>query len=226
MRGKGFAEDESRVRPGLSVVVPLYDEEPIVPVLVARLARVLDELTLDAEVILVDDGSRDGTLGAIAAAHAADPRFVGLALSRNFGHQTAISAGLAHARGEAVVVMDGDLQDPPEAIAALWVRFREGYDVVYAVRASRPEGALKRWAYAAYYRLLRRWVAIEMPLDAGDFSIMSRRVVEHLNAMPERRRFVRGLRAWVGFRQSGIPIDRSARLVGRPKYTWSKLLGL
>ena len=232
MRRNEFAMASSFAAPGavpaLSVVVPLFEEEAVVPVLVARLTRVLDDLGLDAEVILVDDGSRDETLAAIASAHHADPRFTGLALSRNFGHQLAISAGLAHARGEAVVVMDGDLQDPPEAIPALWAKLGEGegYDVVYAIRASRPEGWWKRLAYRAFYRLLSRLAAFEVPLDAGDFSIMSRRVVARLNAMPERRRFVRGLRAWVGFRQVGLPIDRAARHSGRPKFTLGKLLGL
>src|SRR4051794_8277463 len=181
--------------PALSVVVPVYEEEGLLPVLAARLARVLDALGAEAEVILIDDGSGDGTLAAIARAHAADPRFVGVSLSRNFGHQLAITAGLAHARGDAVVVMDGDLQDPPEAIGVLWAKLHEGYDVVYAVRASRPEGLLKRLAYRAFYRCLGRLVAIEIPLDAGDFGIMTRRVVDQLNAMPEHRRFVRGLRA-------------------------------
>ena len=212
--------------PALSVVIPLFDEEGTVPALVARLARVLDELGVAAEVILVDDGSADETLAAIDRAHAADPRFVGLALSRNFGHQVAITAGLRHARGRAVAVMDGDLQDPPEAIGPLWEKLNEGFDVVYAVRASRPEPIWKRLAYAAFYRVLGRAVAIEIPLDAGDFGIMSRRVVDLINAMPERRRFVRGLRAWVGFRQAGLPIDREARHAGRPKYTMRKLVGL
>jgi dolichol-phosphate mannosyltransferase len=208
------------------VVVPLLDEESVVPTLVERLGRVLDGLEVDAEVILVDDGSRDGTLGAIARAHAADSRFTGVVLSRNFGHQLAITAGLAHARGDAVVVMDGDLQDPPEAIRLLYDRWREGYDVVYAVRASRPETFWKRLAYASFYRILGRWGAISIPLDAGDFSIMSRRVVDLLNTMPERRRFIRGLRAWVGFRQTGLLIDRAERLAGRPKFTPVKLFGL
>ena len=210
----------------LSVVIPLFEEAQTVPVLVARLTRALDDLGVAAEVILVDDGSGDETLAEIERAHARDPRFIGLALSRNFGHQVAISAGLKHARGAAVVVMDGDLQDPPEAIGPLWERLNEGFDVVYAVRASRPEAAWKRLAYAAYYRILGRAVSIAIPLDAGDFGIMSRRVVDLLNAMPERRRFVRGLRAWVGFRQVGLPIDRGTRHAGQPKFTLRKLVGL
>jgi glycosyltransferase involved in cell wall biosynthesis len=213
-------------RPELSVVVPVFEEQAVLPVLIDRLTRVLDGMEVSAEVILVDDGSRDGTLAAILSAHAADPRFVGLSLSRNFGHQVAISAGLAEASGDAVVVMDGDLQDPPEALPALWDRLREGYDVVYAIRASRPEGWLKRLAYAGFYRLLDRTVAISIPVDAGDFGIMSRRVVDLVVAMPERRRYVRGLRAWVGFRQTGLAIDRDPRHSGRPKFTLSKLAGL
>ncbi len=212
--------------PALSVVVPLYDEEALVPVLVARLSRVLDSLGVEAEVILVDDGSRDGTLSQIAKAHAADPRFRGLALSRNFGHQAAISAGLLHAKGDAVVVMDGDLQDPPEAIGPLWTKLHEGFDVVYAVRASRPEGFFKKLAYRTFYRLLDRLVTLEIPRDAGDFGIMTRRVVDAINALPERKRFVRGLRAWVGFRQTGLWIDRSPRHSGTPKFTLAKLVGL
>jgi dolichol-phosphate mannosyltransferase len=212
--------------PALSVVVPVFEEEAVVPVLVERLARVLDGLGVAAEVILVDDGSRDGTWAEVVRAHRADPRFVGLSLSRNFGHQAAISAGLAEASGEAVLVMDGDLQDPPEAIPGLWARYREGFDVVYAIRASRPEGPLKRLAYATFYRLLGLAVSIPIPKDAGDFGLMSRRVVDLVVGMPERRRYVRGLRAWVGFRQVGVPIDRGARHAGRPKYTLSKLLGL
>lgn len=215
-----------RHRPALSVVVPVFEEEAVVPVLVERLGRVLDGLGAEAEVILVDDGSQDGTWAEVVRAHGSDPRFVGLRLSRNFGHQVAISAGLAESSGMAVLVMDGDLQDPPEAIPALWARYREGFDVVYAIRASRPEGPLKRLTYASFYRLLGLAVTIPIPKDAGDFGLMSRRVVDLVVAMPERRRYVRGLRAWVGFRQSGVPIDRGARHSGRPKFTLRKLFGL
>jgi dolichol-phosphate mannosyltransferase len=222
----GLHTRTSTGRPALSVVVPVFDEEPVIPALVERLGRTLDGMRIEAEVLLVDDGSRDGTWDEVARAHAADPRFVGLALSRNFGHQVAVSAGLAEARGGAVLVMDGDLQDPPEAIPALWARYREGFDVVYAIRASRPEGLLKRLAYRGFYRLLGLAVPIPIPRDAGDFGLMSRRVVDLIKAMPERRRYVRGLRAWVGFRQAGVPINRAARHSGRPKYTFKKLLGL
>lgn len=214
--------------PRLSVVVPLYDEEATVGELVDRLGRALDGMGLagEAEVILVDDGSRDRTWAMIRRAHARDPRFVGLALSRNFGHQAALSAGLARARGDAVVLMDGDLQDPPEAIPALWERFADGYDVVYAIRTSRPEGPWKRLAYGAFYRLLSSAGSLPIPRHAGDFGIMSRRVVDLIVALPERRRFVRGLRAWAGFRQAGVPVPRARRHAGRPKFTVAKLVGL
>ena len=210
----------------VSVVVPLYDEEAIVPILLERLLNSLDALGVPAEVILVDDGSRDGTLAAIARASRKDARVLGLSLSRNFGHQAAISAGLAETRGTVIVVMDGDLQDPPEAISPLWERLKEGYDVVYAIRKSRPENLLKRWTYLSHYRLLRAFGTVEIPVDAGDFGIMTRRVVDAINAMPERRRYLRGLRAWVGFHQAGLEIDRDERHSGRPKFTIGRLMGL
>ena len=212
--------------PDLSIVVPIFEEEEVLPLLIERLTEALDRLKLSSEVILVDDGSQDGTAEIAAKAHCDDPRFRALCLSRNFGHQAAISAGLAEARGGAVLVMDGDLQDPPEAIGRLWQKLGEGYDVVYAIRVSRPEGRLKRLAYAAFYRLLQCSVSIPMPLDAGDFGIMTRRVVDVLNELPERRRFVRGLRAWAGFRQVGVPIEREPRAGGVPKYSWGKLISL
>lgn len=210
----------------LSVVVPVYNEEAIIPELSRRLASTLDELALAAEVILVDDGSLDGTADAIAQVHSSDPRFTGLVLARNFGHQVAISAGLDRARGEIVAVLDGDLQDPPEALIPLIDTFNQGYDVVYAVRARRPEPLWKRLAYAWAYRLIHHASEISLPRDVGDFAVMSRRVVDVMTAMPERRRYLRGLRAWVGFRQTGLPIDRHPRHAGRPKYTLAKLAGL
>ncbi len=157
---------------------------------------------------------------------AEDERVVSIHLSRNFGHQAAISAGLEHARGQAVVVMDGDLQDPPELIPDLIRLWRRGYDVVYAVRRSRREGLLKRIAYRSFYRLFGMISDLEIPLDSGDFCLMDRRVVDALNRLPERCRFVRGLRGFLGFRQVGLDYDRPAREAGRPKYTLRKLTGL
>jgi dolichol-phosphate mannosyltransferase len=222
--GPHFRADRSR--PELSVVIPVFEEEDVLPLLIERLTRVLDGMNLTSEVIFVDDGSDDDTLDLIAQANRSDARIRALCLSRNFGHQAAISAGLAEARGNAVAVMDGDLQDPPEALPLLYKRLREGNDVVYAIRASRPESWPKRLAYRLFYRLLQRSVSVPMPLDAGDFGLMSRRVVDVLNQLPERRRFVRGLRAWAGFRQVGVPIEREPRGGGRPKYTWAKLVML
>ena len=147
-------------------------------------------------------------------------------LARNFGHQVAVSAGLDYARGQATIVIDGDLQDPPEVLPEFIAKWREGYDVVYAIREQRKEGWWKRAAYTTFYRLLRRVTNIEIPLDAGDFCIMDRRVVDLLVSMPERNRFVRGIRSWLGFRQIGLAYERHARNAGQPKYTFSRLLGL
>ena len=215
------------VRPAISVVIPVFCEEEALPELLTRLTAVLAREETSYEVIVVDDGSTDGTLDVVRRFHATNRRITGIALSRNFGHQAAITAGLAEARPtEAVVIMDGDGQDPPEAIPSLLHTLRAGCDVAYAVRASRPEGRAKRLAYSTFYRLLSRRSSIHLPVDAGDFGAMSRRVVDLIVAMPERRRYVRGLRAWVGFRQVGVPIERGRRLRGRPKYSLGRLLEL
>jgi polyisoprenyl-phosphate glycosyltransferase len=145
-------------------------------------------------------------------------------LARNFGHQVAITAGLDHAQGKAVIVMDGDLQDPPEALPQFIAKWRQRYDVVYGIRERRKENWLKRIAYAGFYRLLRRVSNIEIPLDSGDFCIMDRRVVDLLISMPERNRFIRGIRSWVGLNQVGLPIERHARIAGKPKYTFRHLM--
>jgi dolichol-phosphate mannosyltransferase len=215
-----------RERPTLSVVVPLLDESEGLPALHARLRSVLDGLGLSHEILYVDDGSRDATPSLLADLAARDPAVAVLTLSRNFGHQAAVSAGLDRATGRAVVVMDGDGQDPPELIPDLLDRWRAGFDVVYAVRRARKEGALKRLGYAAFYRLLRNVGEIEIPADSGDFGLMDRKVVAALASLPERTRFVRGLRSYVGFRQVGLEYDRPARQAGRPKYTLRKLAGL
>jgi dolichol-phosphate mannosyltransferase len=210
----------------LSLVIPLYNEKEVFPSLLVRLRETVGSLRLNCEVILVDDGSEDGTRHLIEAACRDNPWCRAILLSRNFGHQIAVTAGMQHAAGEAVAVLDGDLQDPPELIGELHGKLKEGYDVVYAVRRDRKEGLAKRFAYAAFYRILSGLASISMPLDSGDFCMLSRRVVTLMNAMPERHRFVRGLRSWVGFRQAAHPYSRDARAEGSPKYTWAKLLAL
>jgi dolichol-phosphate mannosyltransferase len=210
----------------LSAVIPLFNESACLNELYTRLSTVCSALGLESELIFVDDGSRDATAQLLERLAELDPQVVVVRLSRNFGHQSALTAGLNRARGEAVVVLDGDLQDPPEVIPQLVERWREGYDVVYAVRTKRKEHPLKRLAYWAYYRVLQQIADLEFPLDAGDFCLMDRRVVQAVNALPERQRFIRGLRAFVGFRQTGVVYEREARRAGESKYTLGKLLGL
>lgn len=215
-----------QARPELSVVIPVYNEAENLPTLYQRLDTTLRGLGLRYEIIFVDDGSRDGSLAMLEDLVAADPRVVCVELARNFGHQTAISAGLEVSRGQAVAVMDADLQDPPEVLPAFLERLREGYEVVYAIREKRKEPLWKRLAYSAFYRLLQRVAHIEIPLDSGDFCVMDRRVVDVLVEMPERNRFVRGIRSWIGFRQVGMAYERHARHAGRPKYTLRRLISL
>ncbi|MFL5539881.1 MAG: glycosyltransferase family 2 protein [Longimicrobiaceae bacterium] len=212
----------------LSVAVPVYNEEESIPLLLARLGAVLDALPGGPhEMVFVDDGSRDGSLALLRAAAAADPRVTAVALSRNFGHQQALTAALDHATGDAVLVMDADLQDTPESIPQFVALFREeGYDVVYARRVARKEAAWKRAAYFGFYRLAARLSTVPLPLDAGDFGLMSRRVVDLLRAMPERHRFLRGMRAWAGFRQIGVAVERAERGAGESKYSLRRLMGL
>ena len=210
----------------LSLVIPCYNEEEVLPLLKERLFTALEELGIEWEVIFVDDGSRDATLGQLTALHWEDRRFKVVALSRNFGHQTAITAGLAYATGEVVGMMDADLQDPPELLGECLRKLAEGYDVVYAVRRKRKEGVIKRSCARLFYRLLHCLADFEVPLDSGDFCVMSRRVAELLSKMPEGQPFLRGLRAWVGFRQVGIEYERPARAAGETKYSIAKMLRL
>jgi dolichol-phosphate mannosyltransferase len=212
--------------PDISVVVPVFDEEDNLAELFRRLCDTLQSTDLSFEVVLVNDGSRDGSLEGMQKLRTGDNRVKIVDLSRNFGHQIAVSAGLDHASGRAVIVMDADLQDPPEVLPRLIDRWRDGFDVVYAVRRERKESLPMRAAYHAFYRLLRSIARIELPLDAGDFSLMDRRVVDELVGMPERNRFVRGLRAWVGFHQTGIDYERAPRHAGETKYSLSKLIHL
>jgi polyisoprenyl-phosphate glycosyltransferase len=214
------------VRPVLSVVIPVFDERENLAALRARLLPALEASGEPFDVVFVDDGSRDGSAEILDAFHAADARVKVVHLSRNFGHQAALQAGLDHARGDAVVMMDADLQDPPELLAQFVAAWRGGHEVVYAVRKKRQEPALKRFAYAAFYRTVKVIAEIDVPLDAGDFCLLDRRVVDALVALPEHNRFLRGLRSWVGFRQTGVEYEREARHGGTPKYTLRKLVRL
>ncbi len=213
-------------RVDLSVVVPVHNEAANLAPLLDRLVATLEKLPGAFEIVFIDDGSTDGSPVLLAQFAKEDPRVGVLTLSRNFGHQAAVTAGLDHAAGRAVVVMDGDLQDPPEVIPALVDRWRAGWDVAYAVRCARKEVWPKRLAYFSFYRLLGALADLAIPLDSGDFCLMDRKVVAALTALPERARFVRGLRTFVGFRQIGVPYNRAARHEGDPKYTFRALISL
>lgn len=212
----------------VSVVVPLYNEGANVATLVVRIAGVMAAALGpedDYEIVAVNDGSGDATLAELRLAAARERRLVIVDLSRNFGHQIAATAGLDQAHGDAVVLMDGDLQDPPELIAEFLERWRAGYDVVYAVRKSRAgESAFKRLTARVFYRLIRRLTNVSIPVDTGDFRLMSRRVVDALGETREKHRFLRGLVSWVGYRQTGVTYERDARLHGESKYPLSKML--
>jgi polyisoprenyl-phosphate glycosyltransferase len=210
----------------LSVVVPVYNERETVDELCRRLATVLVSLG-PYEIVLVDDGSTDGTWATLRDLAARDERLRLLRLSRNFGHQIALTAGLDAARGDAVVLMDGDLQDPPEVIPELVECWEKGYDVVYAVRERRDgESRVRLFAIGAFYRLFRRMAATDIPADTGDFRLLSRRAVDALARMPERSRYLRGMTSWIGFQQTGVGYRRDARYAGTSKYPFTKLIGL
>lgn len=211
----------------LSVAVPVHNEERNIPELLKRVGRVLDGLAGGPhQILIVDDGSWDRSSELLKAAAEKDPRITVIVLSRNFGHQAALSAALDHITGDAVVLMDGDLQDAPEAIPSFLEKLEQGYDVVYATRASRKEGLGLRLCYYLFYRLQAALSDISLPIDAGDFGLMSRRVVEQVRKMREHHRYLRGLRSWVGFRQIGVPIERAERGAGKSKYGFFRLLKL
>jgi glycosyltransferase involved in cell wall biosynthesis len=212
--------------PDLCVVVPARNEQDNLPTLATELREALQAAGISFELLIVDDGSRDRTPTVIREL-AANHGFVrGLVLSRNFGHQAAVSVGLLHARGRAVAVMDADLQDRPADLVALYRRWEEGADVVYAVRRSRKESWMLRAAYKAFYRILARVADIPIPVDSGDFCVMSARFVLQLNQLPERLRYVRGLRAWLGGVQVALAVDRDPRRAGRPQYNFARLVKL
>jgi polyisoprenyl-phosphate glycosyltransferase len=226
-------QDETAARSGqgrgaidLSVVIPIYNEEETLPELHRRLTTVLSSLPIRWEIILVNDGSRDGSLHLLRDFAEADRQIRYVDLSRNFGHQAALYAGLSRSSGRAVILMDGDLQDPPEVIPDLLERWKAGHQVVFAVRRKRKEGLAKRLAYAVYYKVLRSVAYVPIPVDSGDFSLMDRRVVDIILRLPERNKFLRGLRAWSGFNQTAFEYERDARYAGETKYTLVKLMRL
>ena len=209
-----------------TVIIPIFNEEQTLPELHRRLMASTSGLDQPFEVILIDDGSRDRSYALMTAMHAEDPRIKVIRLSRNFGHQIAISAGLDEARGDAVVLMDGDLQDPPEILPEMIRLWKEGFHVVYTVKRSRRENTLKRLAFKTFYRILHALSSIQIPMDAGNFSLMDRRVVDVLRAMPERNRYISGLRAWAGFLQTAVYYDRDPRFAGEPQMSFGRLVQL
>ena len=208
--------------PKISIIVPCFNEEAVLPRLFERLGAVAATWQADYEILCVDDGSRDRTWEILQAQNQNDPRWRGLSFARNFGHQTAVSAGLHFATGDAVVVIDADLQDPPEEISRLLAKWREGYEVVFATRKKRRDPLLKKFLAWGFYRLLQKLTPLPMARDAGDFCLLDQRVVAVMNALPERSRYLRGLRTWCGFRQTSVEFDRAERAAGVPQYTFKK----
>jgi len=213
--------------PKYSLIVPIYNEEENLPELYQRISALMDRLDGPTELILVNDGSRDRSLELIRSLRDRDRRVCYVSFARNFGHQTAVTAGLHFARGQAIAILDADLQDPPELILDMVHLWQQDYQVVYAQRIARQqENWFKRLMAYCFYRILRRLSDIDIPTDAGDFCLLDRRVVDALNAMPERSRYLRGLRSWVGFRQIALPFRRDPRFAGEVKYTFLKSLSL
>ena len=209
----------------LSIVIPCYNEEEVIKTTHARLNCVLEKITADFELIYVDDGSRDRTAQLLCQLQKSDSRVRVILLSRNFGHQMATTAGIEYSIGDGVVLIDADLQDPPELIQDMVEKWSQGYDVVYGVRSERiGESAFKLWTAKAFYRLINYLSDVTIPLDTGDFRLMDRRVVKALSAMPERDRFLRGMVSWVGFRQIPLPYQRDKRLAGVSKYPFWKMV--
>jgi len=206
--------------------VPVYNEQEVLPAFYERLRAVLDSLPCEAEILFVNDGSDDGTPAILDGLAKRDERVRVLSFTRNFGHQAALCAGLDHCRGDAAVMIDADLQDPPELIRDFHARWHEGYQVVYGRRRRLEEGMAKRAIYHFFYRVLHVLANIDIPLDSGDFSLVDRRIVDNLRALPERTRFLRGLRSWIGLRQIGIEYARHARQSGESKYSVAKLFKL
>ena len=213
--------------PKYSFIIPIYNEEDTLVEMYRRVRAVMDQMDGLVELVLVNDGSRDRSLSLMRELHEQDPQVCYLSLARNFGHQVAVTAGLNFVRGQAIVILDADLQDPPELIPALVEKWQQGYQVVYAQRTKRlRESWFKRLPAYVFYRLMRRLADVEIPVDTGDFCLMDRRVVDVLNTMPERNRYIRGLRSWVGLEQTSVYFEREPRFAGEVKYTFRKSLSL
>jgi len=213
--------------PQINFLIPLYNEEEVFDELVSRLTSVMDNSDLSMTVVMVDDGSLDSTSTLMQNLSLKDSRFGSVFLSRNFGHQLALTAGLTLVDAcEAVLILDADLQDPPELIGEFYPYLKKGYDVVYAVRKKRKENLVKKFAYKLFYVLLKRISYFDIPLDAGDFALISRRVVNDLNRMPEQSRYLRGMRSWIGYKQIGVEYERAHRHSGDTKYSFKMLLSL
>ncbi|MBD2004851.1 MULTISPECIES: glycosyltransferase family 2 protein [Cyanophyceae] len=215
------------MKPKYSLVIPVYNEEKTLPELYRRISELMERLDDQAELILVNDGSKDRSLQLLRDLHERDPRVCYLSLARNFGHQIAVTAGLNYVRGEVIVILDADLQDPPELIPDMVEKWRQGYHVVYAKRTQRQkESWFKRFTAYIFYRLLKQLADVDIPTDTGDFCLMDRQVVDVLNSMPERDRYIRGMRSWIGFQQTAVYFERHPRFAGEVKYTFSKSLSL
>ncbi|XHR99739.1 glucosyl transferase [Sphingomonas sp. DBB INV C78] len=214
-------------RPKISLVIPVFNEEAVLPALFIRLDALMSVIGGDVEILMVDDGSRDASGEMLAARAQVDPRYRYVALSRNFGHQAAITAGMELAGGDAVIVMDADLQDPPEVVLELIQRWRDGYDIVHARRRSRAgETRFKKWTASLFYRGLRALTNVDIPADVGDFRLIDRRALETFRAMPEQDRFVRGMFGWMGYRQTVVDFDRDERAAGVTKYSLGRMVRL
>jgi dolichol-phosphate mannosyltransferase len=217
--------EKTMAPPELSVIVPLYNEELVIEAMYAKLTEVLTQSDITYEIVMVNDGSRDRTMPLAQSICASDPRVKLLSFSRNFGHQIAITAGMDKCRGQAIIVIDADLQDPPAVIFEMIKKWKEGYQVVYGVREKRVgESWFKLFTAASFYRILKRMTSVDIPVDTGDFRLIDRRVLDEFKKMRERARFVRGMVSWIGFKQGAVYYSRDPRLAGETKYPFSKML--
>ncbi|NJM86822.1 MAG: glycosyltransferase family 2 protein [Hydrococcus sp. RU_2_2] len=213
--------------PKYSLIIPIYNEQETISEMYRRVSAVMDRLDGETELVLINDGSRDKSLSMLRELHQRDKRVCYLSFARNFGHQIAVTAGLNFVRGQVIIILDADLQDPPELIPDILEKWRQGYQVVYAQRTKRrKESWFKRFMAFSFYRLLKSLADVDIPTDTGDFCLMDRSVVDLLNQMPERNRYIRGLRSWVGFQQTAIQFERDPRFAGEVKYTFRKSLSL